>query len=79
MGTKMMMTSPMSDEMDAKDDNDDRYVDDVDRALDEGGLERFNILVYADFVPHQRIREVQVNIEGSARVDSNVLRTRQHL
>lgn len=35
----MMMTSPMSDEMDAKDDNNDRYVagtDDVGRALDEG-------------------------------------------
>lgn len=35
----MMMTSPMSDEMDAKDNNNDRYVtetDDVDRALDEG-------------------------------------------
>jgi hypothetical protein len=34
-----MMTSPMSDEMDAKDDNNDRYVartDNVSRALDEG-------------------------------------------
>lgn len=75
----MMMTSPMSDEMDAKDDNNDREIDDVGRAHDEGGLERFNILVYADLVPHQRIREVKVNIEGSARVDSDVLRTRQHL
>lgn len=76
----MMMTSPMSDEMDAKDDNNDRYVagtDDVGRAL--GGLERFNISVYADLVPHQRIREVHINIEGSARVDSDVVRTRQHL
>lgn len=38
MGTKMMMTSPMSDGMDVKDDNNDRYVTgtDVDRALDEG-------------------------------------------
>lgn len=35
----MMMTSPMSDEMDAKDNNNDRYVtetDDVGQVLDEG-------------------------------------------
>lgn len=33
-----MMTSPMSDEMDAKDDNNYRYIAETDagRALDEG-------------------------------------------
>lgn len=67
----------MSDEIDAKDNNNDRYVaetDDVGQAL-----ERFDISVYADLVPHQRIRKVHANIEGSVRVDNGVLRTRQHL
>lgn len=81
----MMMTSPMSDEMDAKGENNDRYDTESRRLimlverLMNCDLKRSTILVHANLVPHQRIREVHVDIKRGARVDSNVLRTRQHL